>query len=439
MRQVLPNAELICLGTYMPDFRLERPRWEGKFTHYEWLLHPELSKVLRTATAFVLPSVEEGFAKAAVEAMASGLPLIATHESGATTFVRDGVEGLIVKARQIEQLADAMIKLGSNRELSETMGKAAYARGAKNNSWDDYAERLIKIFAEALARRERFNAINGRDQSAGNRGPLPVLQASPELVSILKHLVPASVQRPYRDLQKRLDRLELSVRSLEMAIDALVISPKYVPAEEIGFNGQRGRKRIFADLISAVSFDAIAETGTWLGNTTAFMAQTARRPVYSCELNPRFHALAKMRLAGTENVHLVLSDTRQFLKSLIGGPLAGQAVFFYLDAHWYEDLPLVEEVELIASHWKSFVVMIDDFEVPGDPGYGFDDYGAGNRLDIELLSGSVRNHSLSACFPAMPSSEESGTRRGCVVLSPPGELAGKLSKLPSLKQWRAGA
>ncbi len=254
-------------------------------------------------------------------------------------------------------------------------------------------------------------------------------------MSMLRHLVPGFLQRPYHDLQKRLDRLEFAVKNLDTAIDTLVISPKYVAGPEIGFNAQRGRKQIFSDLVSSVPFQAIVETGTWLGNTTGFMAETARLPVHSCELNPRFHALAKMRLAGMEKTSLTLSDARKFLKHLIGGPLADQRVFFYLDAHWYDDLPLAEELELIAGRWKNFVVMIDDFKVPTDPDYGYDDYGPGKRLEIDLLEPCIRKHSLSAFFPALPAQEESGARRGCVVLSSPGELARELSKIPSLKLW----
>jgi glycosyltransferase involved in cell wall biosynthesis len=39
-----------------------------------------------------------------------------------------------------------MIKIGSDREFNEKMGQAAHARGAKNNTWGDYADRLIRIF-----------------------------------------------------------------------------------------------------------------------------------------------------------------------------------------------------------------------------------------------------------------------------------------------------
>ena len=53
-------------------------------------------------------------------------------------------------------------------------------------------------------------------------------------------------------------------------------------------------------------------------------------------------------------------------------------VFFYLDAHSEKNFPFFEEIDLICSYWYNSVVMVDDFQVPGDKGYIFDDYGSGN-------------------------------------------------------------
>jgi hypothetical protein len=49
-------------------------------------------------------------------------------------------------------------------------------------------------------------------------------------------------------------------------------------------------------------------------------------------------------------------------------------------------LPLVDEIALAFRHWPEAVVMIDDFAVPGDPGYGFDVYGAGQALRLDYLA-----------------------------------------------------
>ena len=153
VRKVLPDAKLVCVGGIYPDIRQELPRWKGIFEHYQNIPLDELTKTLRESTAFVFPSNEEGFAKSVIEGMAAGLPIIATHESGATTLVDDGVEGIIVKARNVDQIAEAMIRVATNREENERMGRAAYERGAKNNTWGDFADRLIKISGEALEKR----------------------------------------------------------------------------------------------------------------------------------------------------------------------------------------------------------------------------------------------------------------------------------------------
>lgn len=155
VKRRLPEAELICAGGYKSDFRHERPKWEGSFTHYVSLPHSELAKLLVTCTAFVFPSQEEGFPRAQAEAMACGLPVIGTHPGGATTLVRDGVEGFIVNGRNPEQIAEAMIKLATNPQMNLEMGEASYRKGALRNTWADYGERLLAEYERRLGHLRR--------------------------------------------------------------------------------------------------------------------------------------------------------------------------------------------------------------------------------------------------------------------------------------------
>jgi glycosyltransferase involved in cell wall biosynthesis len=150
VKQALPEAELICAGDYKHDFRMERPKWEGTFTHIEHLPHPELAKLLQGATAFVFPSQEEGIARAQIEALASGLPVIGTHVGGATTLVRDGIEGFIVPPRDPNRLAEAMIRIATDTQLNQKMGEAAYLKGAIKNTWQDYGDRLLVEYEKRL-------------------------------------------------------------------------------------------------------------------------------------------------------------------------------------------------------------------------------------------------------------------------------------------------
>ena len=153
VKKTLPDAELICVGSYKTDFRKERPKWEGSFTYYPSLSHPELAKLLQTCTAFSFPSQEEGIARAQMEALACGLPVIGTHEGGATTLVEDGVEGFSVRGRDPQHIAEAMIKIASDKELNQKMGDAAFLKGAVKNTWQDYGDRLLAEYARRLALR----------------------------------------------------------------------------------------------------------------------------------------------------------------------------------------------------------------------------------------------------------------------------------------------
>ena len=76
-------------------------------------------------------------------------------------------------------------------------------------------------------------------------------------------------------------------------------------------------------------------------------------------------------------------DSRAALRQILNGPLApmrDQPILFYLDAHWNVDLPLSEETDIIFSAAPRATVLIYDFQVPGDPGDGYDDYGSGKAL-----------------------------------------------------------
>ena len=152
VKKSLPSAELICVGQYKADFRRERQRWEGTFRHISHLSHSDLAPLLQTCTAFVFPSQEEGIARAQIEALAAGLPVIGTHEGGATTLVRDGIEGFIVRGRDPQHIAEAMIRVALDSELNLKMGKAALEKGATKNTWQDYGDRLLDECGKRLSR-----------------------------------------------------------------------------------------------------------------------------------------------------------------------------------------------------------------------------------------------------------------------------------------------
>lgn len=182
------------------------------------------------------------------------------------------------------------------------------------------------------------------------------------------------------------------------------------------FNGQERRHEIFRELLAALPFEAIVETGTNRGTTAFFFAEKSSLPIYTVEANPRYYAFAALHLSlKRDRVHLRCSDSREFLRELAADPRMSKTnVFFYLDAHWEDDLPLREELTLIFEHWKNAVVMVDDFQVPGTD-YGFDDYGPAGVLALEYLE-PLSHLRLEVFFPSAPPELETGSKRGCVVL-----------------------
>ena len=97
---------------------------------------------------------------------------------------------------------------------------------------------------------------------------------------------------------------------------------------------------------------------------------------------------------------------------------------------------MAEEAEFVIRNFDSFAIMVDDFEVTDDPGYTFDDYGPGRRLSFRDFPFHTDNR-ICPYFPARQSSQESGNRRGCVVLLSR-DLKTKGDSLDSLRPVQVG-
>lgn len=187
------------------------------------------------------------------------------------------------------------------------------------------------------------------------------------------------------------------------------------------FNGQARRQALFDQLLHELKIVTIVEIGTFRGTSTAYMAK-AGLPVFSCELCLRYFHYSLLRLANMPNVRLERADSRGFLRELFDENLLPPGpAFFYLDAHWESDLPVWEEVDQIFSRHPSPVIMVDDFRVPTDSGFAYDDYGKGKCLSVSNLHEAVTARP-SVFFPNHASAHETGARRGCVVLAQ-GDLA----------------
>lgn len=250
------------------------------------------------------------------------------------------------------------------------------------------------------------------------------------MVSIVKQALRLAVPKRYRKYW------DIGFGYFDYFTDASLLNKWGGP-----FNGQTGRRQIFDAIVRLQDPKLIVETGTFRGATTEALA-TAGVPVVSIEGTRRYYGFAEARLRRLPNVTLRLGDSREELRNLfreLGAAEASGRLFAYLDAHWFADLPLREELDFIFAWDRDAIVMIDDFRVPDDAGYGYDDYGPGAALNSELIDPAVNRFQLATLYPLLASGEESGMRRGCAVLASDRRWKAALLSTGLLKQVELNA
>jgi glycosyltransferase involved in cell wall biosynthesis len=136
----LPQARFYLVGDFDPNpagispAQIDRWREEGLIQYFAF--QTDVRPVLAECTTYVLPSYHEGMPRSVLEAMATGRAVITTDVMGCrdTIFgvtdcaenpggLRQGENGLLVPARTVPALADAMILLGSSPEMAVRMGR----------------------------------------------------------------------------------------------------------------------------------------------------------------------------------------------------------------------------------------------------------------------------------------------------------------------------
>jgi hypothetical protein len=200
-------------------------------------------------------------------------------------------------------------------------------------------------------------------------------------------------------------------------------------------NGLTSRLETARQIFFRCGVRQIIETGTFRGTTTEWFAKFDL-PVYTIESYRHNYEFAKLRLREKKNVHVEFGNSAEVLPILVATLDTSLPTFIYLDAHWEDYLPLREEISFITANFKAAVILIDDFQVPGDPGYVYDDYGPGKALDGDYLK-TCWADGMKAYYPSTPAAEESGSptgsRSGWVVLTTNPEMAAALDQIQLLR------
>ena len=135
------DVELVVMGSLLRPLAWYREQFP-QFTYEPPRPHADVLRLMRTCDVFVLPSLVEGRALVQQEAMACGLPLIATRNAGGDDLIVDGETGFLVPIRSPEALAEKISWCAGNREATYGMAIAAQGRAAEL-TWRGYGEKVL--------------------------------------------------------------------------------------------------------------------------------------------------------------------------------------------------------------------------------------------------------------------------------------------------------
>jgi glycosyltransferase involved in cell wall biosynthesis/predicted O-methyltransferase YrrM len=165
------------------------------------------------------------------------------------------------------------------------------------------------------------------------------------------------------------------------------------------FHGDPHYRDLVTSLIKTCKPTHFIEMGTFLGRSSGFIAKNyPGLSVVTAEVNPTFAEIAQHRLTGS-NTTSVVSDSVAFLSSYLPTLPHDAKLLIYLDSHWYDSWPLVEELELLDTYCNQLILIIDDFKVPGQPQFIYDNYGDEKVCDWEHTYKAMNNRFVGGVFP----------------------------------------
>jgi len=148
----LPDAELWLIGKVTDELGPFLKRYAAPSVILQGTFpERELHKYFSQGSVFCLASIEEGLAMVQPMAMACGLPLIITTNTGGADLVREGREGFILPIRDVAALKEKILFCYENPEEARRMGEAGRRRAGAGYTWADHADKMMAHFRRILA------------------------------------------------------------------------------------------------------------------------------------------------------------------------------------------------------------------------------------------------------------------------------------------------
>ncbi len=148
----LKNCELHFVGTIDLDMKkiIGEFRENKNIKFFNHVPQNKLLNYYNNSDIFVIPSIEEGMAVVQLQAMACGLPVICTTNSGGSDIIDENENGYIINIRDIEKLKEKISYLYNNREIVKKFSENSYIKANKFLSWDNYGDKISLIYKDIL-------------------------------------------------------------------------------------------------------------------------------------------------------------------------------------------------------------------------------------------------------------------------------------------------
>lgn len=148
-------ARLAIIGEGMAHARCMEMLTQAGMAELAWLpgARNDVAEIMRAMDIFVLPSLAEGISNTILEAMATGLPIVATSVGGNVELIESGVSGTLVASDDTPAMTRALAHYAGDPELRAAHGQAARRRAESCFSLETMASRYLAVYEHVLARR----------------------------------------------------------------------------------------------------------------------------------------------------------------------------------------------------------------------------------------------------------------------------------------------
>lgn len=142
------RIELILAGSQNGDDQLYK-EYSDYYTYVGFVTHDKMMKLFQSSDVYIFPTMSEGFSLTILEAMACGLPVITTPNSGSEGVVINGKNGFLIEAGSVEEIKSKIKWILKNKDEIAILGKEA-RKTAENFTWDIYEKNIKMVMNNIL-------------------------------------------------------------------------------------------------------------------------------------------------------------------------------------------------------------------------------------------------------------------------------------------------